>query len=95
LAAEALARERAHPSPTAGSAPWPLTAWPGATLTSVVCTQDRFLPPDLQRRLARERLGVEAVELAGGHCAALSRPTELADLLEAAAVPGGTACVHP
>lgn len=84
LAAVALSHERPHPSPAAGSAPWPLAAWPRATVTSIVCAQDRFLPPALQRRLARERLGVEPVELDSGHCAALSRPSELADLLEAA-----------
>lgn len=95
LAAEALSHERAHPSPAAGSAPWPLTTWPRAAVTSVVCTRDHFLPPALQRRLARDRLGVEPVELDAGHCAALSRPVELADLLEAAAGrarPGGA---HP
>ncbi len=85
LAEEALSHERAHPSPAAGSAPWPLPAWPRARVTSVVCAQDRFLPPALQRRLAHERLGVEPVEIDGGHCVALSRPAELADLLEAAA----------
>jgi len=85
LAAEALSHQRAHPSPAAGSAPWPLQAWPRARVTSVVCAQDRFLPPTLQRRLARERLGVEPVEIDGGHCVALSRPAGLADLLEAAA----------
>ncbi len=82
LAEEALRRERSHPSPAAGSAPWPLASWPGVALKSVVCTQDRFLPPDLQRRLARERLGVEPDELDSGHCVALSRPAELALLLQ-------------
>jgi hypothetical protein len=81
VAEEALRRERSHPSPAAGSAPWPLAAWPTAALKSVVCTQDRFLPPDLQRRLARERLGIEPDELDSGHCVALSRPTDLAVLL--------------
>lgn len=94
LAEEALSHERSHPSPAAGSAPWPLTAWPRAAVTSVVCAQDHFLPPELQRRLARERLGVEPVEIDAGHCAALSRPVELADILESAArftgVRGGT-----
>lgn len=85
LAVEALSHERAHPSPAAGSAPWPLDGWPRAGVTSVVCTQDHFLPPALQRRLARERLGVDAVEIDAGHCAALSRPAELADLLGSAA----------
>jgi thioesterase domain-containing protein len=90
LATVALSHERAHPSPAAGLAPWPLKAWPHARVTSVVCTRDRFLPPDLQRRLARERLGVEPVEIDSGHCPALSRPVALADLLEAAAGPAGT-----
>ncbi|GAA3578179.1 alpha/beta fold hydrolase [Microlunatus spumicola] len=85
LALEAAGRVRAHPSPASGSTPWPLDAWPRARVTSVVCTRDRFLPPDLQRRLARERLGVTGVEIAGGHCPALSRPDELAAVLEAAA----------
>lgn len=87
LAREALTHGRAHPSPTAGTAPWP--AWPRARVTSVVCAQDRFLPPALQRRLARERLGVEPVEIDAGHCAALSRPVELAAILEQVA--GSTA----
>jgi len=85
LALEAAGRGRAHPSPASGSAPWPLAAWPRARVTSVVCTEDRFLPPDLQRRLARERLGVVGVEIASGHCPALSRPDALAAILEAAA----------
>jgi pimeloyl-ACP methyl ester carboxylesterase len=60
-----------------------------------VCAQDRFLPPALQRRLARERLGVEPVEVDGGHCVALSRPRELADLLEAAPRRPGYGSPHP
>jgi pimeloyl-ACP methyl ester carboxylesterase len=87
LAEEALTHERAHPSLAAGSASWPLTAWPRARVTSVVCTQDHFLPPALQRRLARQRLGVEPVEIDAGHCVALSRPVELADVLEGARTP--------
>lgn len=88
LAVEAMSHERSHPSPVAGREPWPVTRWP-PTVVSVVCAQDRFLPPGLQRRLARERLGVEPVEIDGGHCVALSRPRELADLLVAASHPGG------
>lgn len=95
LAAEALSHGRAHPSPAAGSAPWPLRAWPRARVTSVVCAADRFLPPDLQRRLARERLGVDPAEIDGSHCVALSRPAELTDLLEAAARPDGARATHP
>jgi hypothetical protein len=35
------------------------------------------------RRLARERLGIEAEEMDGGHLVALSRPKELVERLEA------------
>jgi hypothetical protein len=48
----------------------------------VVCAQDRFLPPGLQRRLAHDRLGIVPDEIDSGHCVALSRPVELADVLE-------------
>lgn len=41
------------------------------------------LMPELQRRLAPERLGVEVDEIDGGHTLALSRSAELADRLEA------------
>ena len=82
LAEEAMSKERAHPSPAAGAAPWPLENWPDVATRSVVCAQDHFLPPGLQRRLAHDRLGVVPEEIDGGHCVALSRPVELADVFE-------------
>jgi pimeloyl-ACP methyl ester carboxylesterase len=36
------------------------------------------------RRTARERLGVEAVEIDAGHCPHVSRPDEVAAIIEAA-----------
>jgi hypothetical protein len=39
------------------------------------------------RRHARERLGIEADEVDGGHYVSISRPKELADRLEAYADP--------
>lgn len=83
LATEAMSRERAHPSPAAYSQPWPLDAWPDVPTRFVLCTQDRFFPADLLRPLATERLGVVPVEIAAGHCVALSRPAEQADILAA------------
>ncbi|TYP89150.1 alpha/beta fold hydrolase [Blastococcus xanthinilyticus] len=81
LAEEALSRDRAHPSPAAYTQPWPLPAWPAVPTRFVLCTQDRFFPADLLRRVAVERLGVVPAEIAASHCVALSRPEELADLL--------------
>ncbi|MEV2256000.1 alpha/beta hydrolase [Streptomyces sp. NPDC050147] len=85
LAEEAMSKERAHPSSAASAQPWPLDAWPAVPTRFVLCTEDRFLPPEFQRRLALERLGVLPDEIAGSHCVALSRPTELADILTAVA----------
>lgn len=81
LAAEALARER----PTGerlGETPWPSPVLPAAPARYVVTTRDRFLPPRVQRRVAAERLGITGPdEIAAGHCAPISRPEALADLL--------------
>jgi pimeloyl-ACP methyl ester carboxylesterase len=38
---------------------------------------DRFFPVELQQRIARDRLGTEALVVPGGHLAALSHPDEL------------------
>jgi len=59
----------------------PLTEWPKVTTASVVCREDRAIQPDWSRRTARERLHVEPIELAGGHCPYISRPADLAQIL--------------
>ncbi|MEO6087848.1 MAG: alpha/beta hydrolase [Umezawaea sp.] len=82
LAEEAMRRERAYPSPAGMKEPWPLGAWPDVPTRFVLCNEDRCFPPDFLRGLATERLGIVPDEIAAGHCVALSRPTELADLLE-------------
>lgn len=60
----------------------PLTAWPDAESRAIVCRDDRAINPVWVRAAARERLGVEAVELAGGHSPFLTRPAELARMLD-------------
>jgi hypothetical protein len=47
----------------------------------VLCTEDRFFPPDFMRRVVAERLAIIPDDIAAGHCVALSRPRELADML--------------
>jgi pimeloyl-ACP methyl ester carboxylesterase len=44
---------------------------------------DRMFPLEFQRRIARQRLGLEVDEIDGGHMVAMSNPTELAGRLEA------------
>jgi len=59
----------------------PLKAWPEVPSSYILCTEDRAIQASWARRAAKERLGVEAVELPGGHCPYVSRPRELAEVL--------------
>jgi pimeloyl-ACP methyl ester carboxylesterase len=70
-------------SDTVFSDPWPLAEWPQVSTRSIACRDDRFFPIDFQRRVVRERLGIEPDEMSGGHLPALARPQELVELLEA------------
>ena len=54
---------------------------PEVPSTYVVAAHDRTIRPEWQRRMARERLSVEPVELPTGHCPNVSRPDRLAELL--------------
>ena len=80
LAEEARRRARGQ-SDTPGQAPWPLEAWPAVPTRFVLCTEDRFFPPEFTHRVVADRLGVVPDEIAAGHAVALSRPKELASLL--------------
>jgi pimeloyl-ACP methyl ester carboxylesterase len=62
--------------------PSPLVEWPAVERDVIACRDDRAMNPDWVRASARERLGVEAVELAGGHSPFLTRPAELAGLID-------------
>jgi pimeloyl-ACP methyl ester carboxylesterase len=63
--------------------PWPLDAWPEVATRYLLCREDRVLPAEWTRRMVRERLGIEADEIDGGHMPNVSRPGELAQRLEA------------
>lgn len=62
--------------------PSPLTRWPDVPATYVVCRQDRALNPDWARGAARARLGVDALEIDGAHSPFMTRPAELAEMLD-------------
>jgi pimeloyl-ACP methyl ester carboxylesterase len=81
LADQALAHERRQ-SDTPGQQPWPLAAWPEIPTRFVLCRNDRFFPARWLRPVVRDRLGIDPDEIESGHCPALSRPEELATLLE-------------
>jgi pimeloyl-ACP methyl ester carboxylesterase len=63
----------------------PLESWPDVERQSIVCRDDRAINPDWVRTAARERLGVEAIEIDGGHSPFLTRPSEFAELLHSIA----------
>jgi pimeloyl-ACP methyl ester carboxylesterase len=63
----------------------PLATWPDIESRSIVCRDDRALNPDWIRSSSRERIGTTAVEIDGGHSPFLTRPAELARLLDSLA----------
>jgi pimeloyl-ACP methyl ester carboxylesterase len=82
VTAAALARGGPEQSDTPFAQPWPAERWPDVPTRVVVGRDDRLFPLEFQRRVARERLGLPADEIPGGHLVALSRPWDLADILE-------------
>lgn len=83
VTAEALTKGGAEQSDTPFGQKWPLAAWPEVPTRVLQGRDDRLFPLEFQRRVVRERLGLEVDEMPGGHLTALSRPTELVDRLEA------------
>jgi hypothetical protein len=81
LADRALTHERRQ-SETPGREPWPLPAWPAIPTRFVLCRNDRFFPARWLRPVVRDRLRIDPDQIESGHCPALSRPHELAALLE-------------
>lgn len=57
------------------------TAWRAIPIRVIAGSRDRLFPIDFMRRLSRERVGVDPVEIDAGHLLALCRPDELADII--------------
>ena len=83
LRAEAQQRTWQGQSMTPLDEPWPLAKWPDVPTRVLAGRDDRMFPLEFQRRVARERLGLEVDEIDGGHMVALAHPAELAERLEA------------
>lgn len=71
-----------HPAAVYGQAP---PAEPVVPSTFVLPRGDRTLRSEWMRTAARERLGVEPVEVEGGHCPHVSQPEVIADILDGSA----------
>jgi pimeloyl-ACP methyl ester carboxylesterase len=80
---EAFARGEPQQSMTPMGQPFPLATWPDVPTRVIAGRDDRLFPTAFQRRVARERLGIDADVIPGGHMLALSHPLELAEQLEA------------
>ena len=81
LVEEAL-RLDADQSSTPLDQPWPLERWPDVPTRVLSGRDDRMFPAAFQRRVARERLGLDADEIPGGHMVALANPKGLAERLD-------------
>lgn len=82
VVAEGFRRGEPQQSMTPMEQAWPLRSWPEVPTRVLVGRDDRLFPAAFQRRIARERLGIVADEIDGGHLLALSRPRGLVERLE-------------
>jgi pimeloyl-ACP methyl ester carboxylesterase len=78
----AFSQPEPRQSDTPFGQPWPLTRWPDVPTRVVQGSDDRLFPVEFQRRVVRERLGLDVDVIPGGHLVALSQPQRLADRLE-------------
>ncbi len=60
---------------------YPLKCWPHTAASYIVCADDRTIQPQWSRKIAKSQLGVDPIELPGGHCPYISRPAELTQIL--------------
>jgi pimeloyl-ACP methyl ester carboxylesterase len=79
LAKQATDRERDQQGAWM-SRPWP-GKHPDVPTLGILCRDDLFFPPSFMRRQIRDRLGIEPVEIPGGHYATLSNPDAVAGAL--------------
>ncbi len=60
----------------------PLTKMPDVPSSYISCTEDRALNPVWWENAARERLRIEPIQIRAGHAPHVSRPAELAEILD-------------
>jgi pimeloyl-ACP methyl ester carboxylesterase len=87
----AWAQGEPRQSETLFASPCAFESWPAVPTRVLIAREDRFFPAEFQRRVARERLGLSADEMPGGHLVALSQPDELTARLLAYATQRGAA----
>jgi pimeloyl-ACP methyl ester carboxylesterase len=68
--------------PGAPAAQYPLPGHPDVPTVLVYATDDEIFEPAWERFMARELLGIEPIEISGGHFPMVENPEALADLLD-------------
>jgi pimeloyl-ACP methyl ester carboxylesterase len=68
-------------NPTSLWGPYPLETWPPVRRIAITGAADRAVTPAYSRTVCSSRLGVDPLELPGGHSPFLARPAVLADAL--------------
>jgi pimeloyl-ACP methyl ester carboxylesterase len=82
--AKFMAHSQGMLAKAAAVAPVTTAAWHQKKSWALVATLDRNLNPDLERKMAK-RAGSETIEVAGSHAAYVSKPKDVARLIERAA----------
>jgi len=88
--ARALFMARSQPmlAKAAGAAPATSAAWHQKKSWALVATRDHNINPDLERRMAK-RAGSETIEVPASHSVYISKPDDVARLIERAAKASG------
>ena len=74
---------RFRPQATAAFSDYaPIPRYPALPMHAIVTSDDHIVRKDRHSALIRRRIGVEPVELPGGHCPFVSRPRELARVMQ-------------
>ena len=63
------------------ASPCTFTSWPKDRVRVLVGADDRLFPAEFQQRVAKDRLGIDADVMPGGHLIALAYPQAVADYL--------------
>jgi pimeloyl-ACP methyl ester carboxylesterase len=82
--AETAAEAEPHQRPEADAvfaSTCDFSSWGSLPIRAVAGSEDRFFPVEFQRRVARDRLGIDIDVVPGGHLIALAQPRALVDYL--------------
>jgi pimeloyl-ACP methyl ester carboxylesterase len=79
VAAEELAERLRPTGPPADD--FPLPGHPDVATSLIYANEDEFFEPDWERHMARKLLGVEPIEIGGGHFPMAEDPERLAEVL--------------